>query len=354
MKKHLGIISLCLGLLVASCGDGRNTSEEKKIGSDPIPEVKTQLGLGMVHENIAFKSDPSLSYAIYLPVGMQSKETYPVLYCIDPHGQGKYPLYMYRELADSFNIILVGSNTSKNGMPFVESEKGLNQLIAEVQSLFPVENAVRLLGFSGGAKVAIEYANRHPEVRQVLYAGGVTQLSRQNNISLLGFAGIRDMNYADLVGFEVSLGNAPFQHQLIEWDGAHEFPSANVMRDGFYFILNDSVENYLEKRPRTKQENIMREQLLKRKFFQAFNTKELKWWQTEITALHEYAKTDVMYERILGFIGLGCYSLTSNAIDSGDLQKAEYAIAIYLAATPENEDAKKFAAQIQEMKKKRQ
>ena len=350
MKKYLALITLSIGLFFSACGDGRNVPEEK-VSTDPVPEVKTKLSLGMVHENLAFKTDHNTSYAIYLPVGMKSKEIYPVLYCIDPHGQGKLPLFMYRELADSFNVILVGCNTSENGMPFAESEKGLDQLIAEIQANFPVQKAVRLLGFSGGAKVALEYANKHPEVRQVLYAGGVAPLTRQSNISILGFAGVRDMNYADVVGFEVSLGNAPFQHQLIEWSGAHEFPSAEAMKDGFYFMENDSVDNYLQKRPKTSQENIMREQLLKRKFFQSFGTKDLGCWKNEIAALHDFTKTDVMYERILGFIGLGCYSLTSNAINSGDLQKAEYAIAIYQAATPDNEDAKKFAAQIEEMKK---
>ena len=349
MKKHLALIALSFGLILSACGDGRNTAEEK-VGTEQAPEVKTKLDLGMVHENLAFKSDPSTSYAIYLPVGMRSKEKYPVLYCIDPHGQGKLPLFMYRELADSFNIILVGCNTSKNGMSFNESERGLNQLITEVQNLYPVHSAVRLLGFSGGAKVALEYANKHPEVRQVLYAGGVSQFTRQNNVSLLGFAGIRDMNYADVVGFEVSLGNAPFQHQLIEWSGAHEFPNAETMKDGFYFIQNDSVMNYQQKKPKTSQENIMREQLLKRKFFQSFGTKDLTWWKNEIAALHDFAKNDVMYERVLGFIGLGCYSLTSNAINAGDIDKAEYALEIYLAATPDNEDAKKFAEQVAQMK----
>lgn len=352
MKKQIVVLALFCGVILGSC-DGGDKKEPKQSNEPPTkgaPEKKTKLDLGIVHENLAFDADPNRSYSLYLPITMVSQATYPVLYCIDPKGAGQTPLYLYKNLADSFQVILVGCNTSKNGMSFPESERALNQLIEEIQRKFPVERDIHLLGFSGGAKVAFHYADANPKVRKLLYAGSVYPMKRQANISLLGFAGVRDMNFADLVSFEVSLGKAPFTHQLIQWEGGHEFPNEATMRDGFYFLKNDSVADYQQKIPHVAQEDIMREQMVKRKFYQAFGTKDLAWWKSEIAALHGFAKNEVMFERVLGFIGLGCYSFTQQAIQANDVAKADYFVQIYLMATPENEDAKNFAEQVRQMK----
>lgn len=352
MKIQLIVLALFCGVVLGSC-DGGEKKEPEQSNQPPAkgaPEKKTKLDLGKVHDNLAFDADPTRSYSLYLPGTMKGKQTYPVLYCIDPKGQGQTPLYLYKNLADSFGVILVGCNTSKNGMSFPQSEAALNQLIAEVQRKYPVEEDIHLLGFSGGAKVAFYYADANPKVSKVLYTGSVFQLKRQSNISLLGFAGVRDMNFADLVSFEVSMGNAPFTHQLIQWEGGHEFPNEAVMGDGFYFLKNDSVLNYQKKIPHVAQEDIMNEQFLKRKYYQAFGTKDLSWWKTQIDELHKLAKKEVMYERVLGFISLGCYSPTQQAIQAGDVAKADYFVQIYLMATPDNEDAKDFAEQVRKMK----
>lgn len=352
MKKHILVLALICGVFLGSCDEGKKkeATDENTPPSRGIPERKTKLDLGIVHENLAFDADPGLSYSLYLPRTMKGKQDYPVLYCIDPKGMGHIPLYLYRNLADSFEVILVGCNTSKNGMTFPESEKALNLLVAEIQRKYPVEQNIHLLGFSGGAKVAFHYADINPNVNKLLYSGAVYPLKRQTNISLLGFVGKRDMNFADLVSFEVSMGKAPFTHQLIQWDGKHEFPSEEVMRDGFYFLKNDSVQNYHKKIPHVAQEDVMREQMIKRKFYQSFGTKDLGWWKTEIAELNKFAKNEVMFERVLGFIGLSCYSFTQQAIQAGDVAKADYMVQIYLMATPDNEDAKRFAEQIREMK----
>lgn len=352
MKNILSTLALGAALTLASCGDS-NTAETKNTGMPPektAPESPKQIPLGVVHDNIAFENDPNSSYSIYLPVNMLAKQRYPVLYCIDPHGRGEQPLIQYKALADSFNIILVGCNTSKNGMQLEQSKTEMDKLINEVQRRYPVENTIRLLGFSGGAKVAFYYADQNPEVRQVIYSGAVYPMKRQQNISILGIAGVRDMNFTDLVSFDVSLGKAPYQHQIIAWPGKHEFPDQAAMYNGFVFLMQDSVNDYFSKRPKISPEEVMSEQLLKKKFYQAFGTKDLPWWKNEITFLHEEANKDVKFERVLGFIGLGCYSLTENAIKSGDVQRADYFCQIYLTATPDNEDAKQFAQQIQSMK----
>ncbi len=339
-------------ILLSACSEGRNENE-KESPEQPKPVVRKEndtLPRGKVLTQVPYRSNGNESFAIYLPTALDSMETVPVLYCLDPQGNGQVPVQLYHELAEEYGFILVGGNTVKNGMNFPETDAALTRLIADIQGRFRTEDRVRLLGFSGGAKVAVHYADVNARVTQVIYIGGVYALNRTDGPALLGFAGIRDMNYADLVSFETSLGKRAMPHYLVEWEGPHEFPNPGVLRDGFDFLVTDSVSGYESKRVKVSQEEMMREQLLKRKFYQSFGNKDLKWWEQEILALHAMKKDDVMFERVLGFIGLACYSYAGQAIEANDLARAEYIVRIYELATPQNEDVKKFRQAVEQMR----
>lgn len=345
--KNPYLLVLCLAFF-AACGD--DTKKEPEITDIPKPQVN--ISAGVVHKSLEITGKPNETYALYLPksFSFEAKKEYAVLYCADPQGFGAIPLLKYRALADEYEFILVGSNVCRNGMEFDVTDRSLHELVREVQNLYPVEDSVRLLGFSGGARVVFHYADMNPRVSQIVYVGGVYPLKRTSGISLLGIAGIRDMNYGDMVSFEVSLGKAPFRHHLIQTDGQHDYPAEKDMRDAFIWMKTGHVEGYDEKRVKMSQEALMREQLLKRKFYQAFGKQDITWWRQEIKALHEFKKEDVLYERVLGFIGLSCYSYAGQAIKAGDYDKADYIVQIYEMATPTNEDAKKFRKAINDAK----
>jgi len=72
--------------------------------------------------------------------------------------------------------------------------------------------------------------------------------------------------------------------------------------------------------------------------------KDLDWWKKEIANLNSKKKTDPMFERLLGFVSLACYSISNNALQQNNWEIAGKILAIYQLADPGNTDCQKFYA----------
>ncbi|WP_431215405.1 hypothetical protein ACQ86N_12320 [Puia sp. P3] len=117
---------------------------------------------GKVTDPVVCKADPAQSYALYIPV-KGNAAAMPVVYFFDPHGSGSLPLNKYRQLAETYGFILVGSNNSKNGNDWSATEKVWQSLATDTKSRLKIDaGRVYTCGFSGGAKVASFVAIQHP------------------------------------------------------------------------------------------------------------------------------------------------------------------------------------------------
>jgi hypothetical protein len=103
------------------------------------------------------------------------------------------------------------------------------------------------------------------------------------------------------------------------------------------------------------QLNLLRESIrfelkVRDSYYKELATKDISWWQHEIKSLndhinHEKNKYDALaYQRIKAFLGIMCYSLTSNALQSNDLHTASRLLPIYTYLEPENPDMLYFHA----------
>src|SRR5450432_2994853 len=73
---------------------------------------------------------PSVAtYALFLPKNFDQQHNFPVVLFFDPHGKGSFPLSKYSGLANEFNVILIGSNASKNGLTESETDAIAGSLI---------------------------------------------------------------------------------------------------------------------------------------------------------------------------------------------------------------------------------
>src|ERR1700682_4714018 len=70
---------------------------------------------GQVVENIVCAGAPDQTYALYLPTTYSPERKWPVLYAFDPGARGKIPVERFKEAAEKFGWIVVGSNNSRNG-----------------------------------------------------------------------------------------------------------------------------------------------------------------------------------------------------------------------------------------------
>ncbi len=313
--------------------------------------LKDNFKTGEVIPSVDLIGDSSQKFALFLPKKYSESQKFPIVIFFDPHAEGTIPLNLYAKLAERFQFILMASNTSKNGLDIQQTNAISNNLIHEALSRFSVDkNNISLCGFSGGAKVALSCGAMNPDVNSVIYCGAAMQFNPSHKINLLGFAGKRDMNYMDLVSFEWSLEKAPFKHFLIEWNGKHEFPSADVFENAFAFLNTGEIENYPEKQVKITPQKVEEELGVKQKYINALQSNDVSWWKAEIKFLNTNKKNDLMYERLLGFISLACYSFSSKLLAQNDLANAEKILSIYKLADPTNKACEEFILELEKRK----
>ncbi|MEO5675112.1 MAG: hypothetical protein ABIQ74_10740 [Chitinophagales bacterium] len=372
---------------------------DKKLNQTEIQ--KEAFEVAKVHPKVYCKTNPAHSFALYLPASYDTSKKFPLVIFFDPHGAGNFAVTRYSHLAEEFEVVLMGSNDSRNGLTFEQSNEIVNDLITDGISRLSVEKGITIAGFSGGARVALSSATQNQNVTSVIYCGAAMPLQNASGIfSLLGFAGINDMNYSDVVAFDQSLQNSSYPHFLIEWNGKHEWPDSATFRDAFYwitfnrsrshqlsgsskarqFIAEDNhsphqtadalkdeslqekmiyflngitdVDEYktqadkIRKKPSfqkqlsDKQQILKEESTLKQQYIDDFQSKDQDWWEKEIARMNAIsdARQKPMYQRLIGFISLAGFSISNNSIQQNNFPVAEKMLAIYKLADPKNSD----------------
>lgn len=209
-----------------------------------MAEAPGGLAAGRVIDSVICRSDPSQSYALYIPE-KGNKEAMPILYFFDPHGNGSLPLNKYKALADAYGFILAGSNNSKNGNDWPVTDNIWLHVAEDTKSRLKI-NAGRIytVGFSGGAKVASYLALNHPEVKGVIAGGaglpdGVA--AGDFNFSFTAIAGEGDMNMTELVAISRELDHTRTRHRILFFDGKHEWAPAGTMNLAFTGLQLDAM-----------------------------------------------------------------------------------------------------------------
>ena len=259
MTNICRFITVCLlATLSVSCSSGG--SGQGKVGLS-LPEP------GVIHKKIACAGKPGISYALYIPgkppplapppqgdgcMGEGNLCRHPVIIAFDPHGDGSLPLSLYRNLADEYGFILVGSNDSKNGLPAAGVKDIVMTLVKEVRTVYPVDTTrIYLLGFSGGARVAAMAAMFFIPVKGVIACGAGIGGSEQPvlyKFDYFGIAGTADFNMNEMIQLDKPLTEAGFRHFITTFPGKHAWPPSTVMGDAFGWItLNAMKDGALKK-----------------------------------------------------------------------------------------------------------
>jgi predicted esterase len=348
IKKHLQALMLtvnvlCAMLALACCNSNSSqpqTQPVETVPAQPVTYAKDTFGTGTVIPQVPLHIDAAQSYALYLPAGYSDSAKLPVIIFFDPHGEGALPVKLYHQLADKYHFILMGSNNSRNLIDFSQDLVFANNLINEALERYSIDKSkITLMGFSGGAKVALGAGAENPLISTIIYAGSKDDIRPNHAITLLGFAGTRDMNYTDLVQFNWDLKKTQLPHYFVEWKGKHEFPSAEVFNDAFQFLTTGKIDNYEKKQASISPEKVEEELTIKKKYIHAFNDKkDLAWWKNEIAGLNVKAKTDPMYARMLGFISLACYSFSNQNLRNNQIDDMGRVLEVYKIADPGNKD----------------
>jgi poly(3-hydroxybutyrate) depolymerase len=153
--------------------------------------LKNELPRGIVIEKVVCPDDHAQSYALYIPTNYTPEKKWAILYAFDPSAQGKVPVEIFREAAEKFGFIVVGSNNSRNSLDGQELSGIINAFWADTHARFGIdENRTYAAGLSGGARVANSFAASCGGCIAGVVASGATfsRVSRSINRFLFQFS----------------------------------------------------------------------------------------------------------------------------------------------------------------------
>lgn len=366
------------------------------------PQVKEVLKKGELILSVACIQDASQSYSLYLPTNYSDSIKFPVIIFFDPHGSGSYPVGLYKSIAEEFGYILMGSNNSKNGLQFDQTNVIASSLVNEAISKFSIDKKrISLAGFSGGAKVALVAASNNPDLCSVVYCGASIPFDNINQLPpAAGFAGQKDLNYTEVMLSAAALEQKKIPHTIIEWKGKHEWSDSVTFEDAFYWCSFSAMRNktipknaelikkFLQQKNKSlaatknaliqsniyneiiaflqaltnvspyqsklatliQSESYKKEQLkqqitiqtesaMKQNYVSSFENRDLNWWKTEIARMRSVkGEQEIMYQRLLAYLSLAGYSYSNNAVKQNNFSAAQQFLAVYKLADPVNSE----------------
>ena len=195
-------------------------------------EQTDSIPRGEIVERIEALSDSSQSYALYLPSNYTPDRKWPVLYAFDPGARGRVPVERFREAAEKYGWIVVGSNNSRNG-PWNVVVNAWNAMQKDTHERLAIDDErVYATGFSGGARAAVNIAAACKCLAGVIASGAGfppdLAPSSAMHFVFFGVVGVDDFNYPELKNLQEPLTKAGIIHRVQTFEGRHEWPPVSV------------------------------------------------------------------------------------------------------------------------------
>ena len=243
MRWHVVVAAI----LLVSCGQGAEHNEGNGVTApSQTASYDNTLSTGVVKDTVVCKNDGAQSYALYLPKDYTSKNAWPCIILFDAHARGALPLRMYKDIAEKYGFILIGSNVSKNGTTPDAIEKIISTLWDDIHQRLNIDTSrTYTSGFSGGSKVASMVAMNHGGIAGVIgCAGGFpnTGQAPQPAFDYFGIAGSYDFNMPEMLQLDNYLEQKKSTHFLLTWPGIHAWAPVEEFRTGLLWMTVNSMK----------------------------------------------------------------------------------------------------------------
>lgn len=241
--KHSYIFIILFIVFAQSCSTGNKKNEAKENNKKITNSFKT----GEIIKSVTCSNNTNNSYALYLPSDYTSNKTYPIIFFFDPHAKGYLPVENYKNIAENYNLILVGSNNSHNGLQLDEIQKIVTALFNDAfQKLSINKKRVYTSGLSGGARIANYLALSYKGISGVVSCSAGFQLNNkvsQSKFNFIGIAGNKDFNFLELLNLNNELNNTNINHNLFIFNGIHEWPPAETFEEAVICLQLYDMKN---------------------------------------------------------------------------------------------------------------
>jgi len=366
---------------------------------------KTEKTISSISKTDSCTVCPEHKYEIYIPQRLNSENTLPLLVVLDCHGAGEYAIQKFKQTADEYGTIVVASDLIKNN--FENYLTAINNLIKDVIKKYPAGKTIYMCGFSGGARMALNYALDH-KISGLILCGAFASPHQLGLLSctVVSISGINDFNFSESANYFFRMEEIPYSLKFELTADSHQWPNENILKRAIGYLImdekNSAINSHKKKRFYSSQkkrvdslqkkgefiksalilhnimnsdlnkfrkdlseltetdgyikqlsllgENLKLENKSRQPYYNALQGKDTIWWKNEISNLKhridttENVWTKSMYHRIKGFLGIACYSISRQAIQNKQIEQLTHILPIYSLLEPKNPDVFYFSA----------
>ncbi len=390
--KYIIIITILLVILFSNCSTETKTVEPElkpELQEKNVVKLKTQL------EKKEF--DNSL-YELILSEDTANKN---LIVFIDPHGDGRFIYDKIKPVSESLNSgIICLKNVENNIQNYSELinkdiEKYEKQTNREIEHLY-------IVGFSGGARMAFQFANKNNVSGIVMCGAGIgNMINNKLNFPITFISGTADFNFNEQYYSPFSEAAKNRNILGLNFKGKHEWPNnellvlsikflqskqtsdvskivdySNMMNDYNEYLNHneqymafkqiETINKIFDTEQTNKEFNSFISSAIFKNYITEFEislqiefdrnnglasalpSQTWDWWNTKIDEIEKTIETSTdklereSYKRTKAYLGIIMYSMVNNEINKPNSSQIEKYLKIYEKLEPNNEDMKKF------------
>ena len=396
MKNNI-VIAIILLIIAYSCSTEtkkQTTETDYKLEEKTVVKVKEQV------------TEKTYDTGLYELILSEDTTNSNLIVFIDPHGDGKLIYDKINSISNKLNSNIICLKNVENNIPNyvdlinTDIDNYKEQTKKEISNLY-------LVGFSGGARMAFQYANKHKVAGVVMCGAGIgNMIENPLQFPIAFIAGTADFNFneqyyspfSDVAKNKNVLG--------LTFNGKHEWPNNDLLSLSIKFLqskngediseyvsYNDMMNDYNDYRKHNEQfmafkkietinkifatEQTQKEfdSFISSKRFKDFATKfeislqiefdrnnglasallsqSWEWWESKINEIDNIIKTSSdnlerdSYKRTRAYLGIVMFSVVNREIKNVNSPNTEKYLKIYEKLEPENEDMLRFKEQYQ-------
>lgn len=326
------------------------------------------------------ESQKEYSYKYYISSKNKNNKSLSAIIIYDPQGQSKKAIKKYKLLADKYNVVLFASDNSRNGLQNQDYENIIKSMYNDILGNFSVNSAnIYAMGFSGGAKAAIQTAFSFDLNAVITCSGGLSAENAKNNIpfAVYSMVGENDFNYVEIRLLDKSIQETKTDYASQYFDGIHEWAPFNEVEKAYLwaemqscinankqpekilldnafktltftdelnennkynallmikntfekFVNVDSFKKELKtlkesidktKKNQTEEKLLAEERKSQQTYIDYFESKDIEWWQNEIVKLNnKKSPKNQQSERLKSYLSMVAFIRANAAIEQG-------------------------------------
>jgi hypothetical protein len=216
----------------------------------PSSNFDEQAARGNVVPSVTCGDDPTESYALYLPPNYSRDRAWPIIYAFDPFARGKEAVEVYKDAAEKYGYIVVGSNNSKNG-PSAAQLGAAQAVWLDTHRRFVInKDRVYTTGLSGGARVATMFALYCYSCAVAgVIAHGAGYPTGQNpkapandHFNYYAIVGDRDLNYPEIIELRKKDDEAGASFKVRVYPGPHQWAPPGIVAEAVEWLELKAIE----------------------------------------------------------------------------------------------------------------